>query len=257
MKLNLTIEGMHCGSCVRHVTLALQKVEGVEAPTVGGRDWFGLRELRPEKASEKEIVDAVNGIGFTATPPDSAATAQASLPVKGMTCAACQSFVQRTLESQPGVRSASVNLMMERATVDYDPLTVSPQSLVDAINGTGYEASLPEPGRSATAEQDEQEREHESAYRRLLLQMAGALAAAVVAMTLSMPLMRHGSVDPVMHRIAMWLGAPVQAMFPWLYTLPVDTLRWTLLVLATLVMVLAGRRFYVKAWAAARTAPVT
>jgi Cu+-exporting ATPase len=185
-------------------------------------------------------------------PSDATVMAQATLPVKGMTCAACQSFVQRTLESQPGVRSASVNLMMERATVEYDPLTVSPQSLVAAINDTGYEASLPEPGRSATAEQNEQEREHESAYRRLRAQMAGALVAAAVAMTLSMPLMRHGSADPLLHRITMWLDAPIQAMFPVLYTLSAGVLRWTLLLLSSLVMLFAGRRFYVKAWAAAR-----
>jgi len=187
-------------------------------------------------------------------PSEATVTAQATLPVKGMTCAACQSFVQRTLESQPGVRSASVNLMMERATVEYDPLTVSPQTLVAAINETGYEAALPQPGRSATAEQDEQGREHESAYRRLRIQMAGALMAAVAAMTLSMPLMRHGSVDPLLHRITMWLDAPVQAVFPALYNLPADALRWTLLVLSVFVMLFAGRRFYVKAWAAARHA---
>jgi len=185
-------------------------------------------------------------------PSDATVLARATLPVKGMTCAACQSFVQRTLESQAGVRSASVNLMMERATVEYDPLTVSPQALVAAINETGYEASLSVPGRSATAEQDEQDREHETAYRRLRLQMAGALAAAAVAMTLSMPLMRHGSADPLLHRITMWLDAPIQAAFPVLYTLSADALRWTLLVLSILVMLFAGRRFYVKAWAAAR-----
>jgi Cu+-exporting ATPase len=185
-------------------------------------------------------------------PSDATVLAQATLPVKGMTCAACQTFVQRTLESQPGVRSASVNLMMEQATVEYDPLTVSPQSLVAAINDTGYEASLPEPGRSATAEQDEQDREHESAYRRLRAQRAGAMVAAAAAMTLSMPLMRHGSADPLLRRITMWLDAPIQAMFPVLYTLSAGVLRWTLLLLATIVMLFAGRRFYVKAWAAAR-----
>jgi Cu+-exporting ATPase len=169
-----------------------------------------------------------------------------------MTCAACQSFVQRTLEAQPGVRSASVNLMMERATVEYDPLAVSPQALVAAINDTGYEASLPDPGRSATAEQDEQEREHEAAYRRLRMQMFAAAAAAVVAMTLSMPLMSHGSVDPLLHRVTMWLDAPVRALLPALYAVPPGALRWTLLILSALAMVFAGGRFYVKAWAAAR-----
>ena len=186
------------------------------------------------------------------TPSDGAATAHTVLPVKGMTCAACQSFVQRTLEAQPGVRSASVNLMMERATVDYDPLAVSPQTLVAAINETGYEATLPEPGRSATAEQDEQEREHESAYRRLRAQMFAALAAAAGAMTLSMPLMSQGSADPLLHRVAMWLDAPVRAILPVLYEIPAGGLRWTLLLLALVVMIFAGRRFYVKAWAAAR-----
>ncbi|MDR3415016.1 MAG: heavy metal translocating P-type ATPase, partial [Nevskia sp.] len=169
-----------------------------------------------------------------------------------MTCAACQAFVQRTLEAQPGVRSASVNLMMERATVEYDPLAVSPQALVAAINDTGYEASLPEPGRSATAEQDEQEREHEAAYRRLRAQMFAALASAAIAMTLSMPLMSHGSVDPLLHRVTMWLDAPVRALLPGLYEVAAGTLRWTLLILSALVMVFAGGRFYVKAWAAAR-----
>ncbi|MGB8259221.1 MAG: heavy metal translocating P-type ATPase [Terracidiphilus sp.] len=185
-------------------------------------------------------------------PSDATVLARATLPVKGMTCAACQSFVQRTLESQAGVRSASVNLMMERATVEYDPLTVSPQSLVAAINDTGYEASLSEPGRSATAEQNEQEREHESAYRRLRAQMAGAFVAAAVAMTLSMPLMRHGSADPLLHRITMWLDAPIRSLLPALYEVPPGMLRWTLLFLSALAMVFAGGRFYLKAWAAAR-----
>ena len=39
------------------------------------------------------------------------------IPVSGMTCAACQSRVQRTLQQQPGVSDAAVNLMMHSATV--------------------------------------------------------------------------------------------------------------------------------------------
>ena len=40
-----------------------------------------------------------------------------TFPVTGMTCAACQSFVERTLAAQPGVKSASVNLMLHNASV--------------------------------------------------------------------------------------------------------------------------------------------
>ena len=46
------------------------------------------------------------------------------IPVSGMTCAACQSRVQRTLNKVPGVSDASVNLMMGSATVSYDPSAV-------------------------------------------------------------------------------------------------------------------------------------
>jgi copper chaperone CopZ len=66
MKLVLTIEGMHCGSCVRRVTLALQKVDGVEAGTVQVEIGSAAVDYDAEKATPQEIVDAVNGIGFTA-----------------------------------------------------------------------------------------------------------------------------------------------------------------------------------------------
>src|ERR1035438_3826443 len=150
------------------------------------------------------------------------ATARATLTVKGMTCAACQSFVQRTLETQAGVRGAAVNLMMENATVEYDPLLVSPQQLAAAIDSTGYEASLPPPGRSATAEEEQQDQDQQAAYERLRRETAWTLVAAAVAMALSMPLMQHGSLDPLLHRLAMALDAPFRALCPWLYELPAE-----------------------------------
>src|ERR671929_182140 len=38
-------------------------------------------------------------------------TARVRIPVSGMTCAACQARVQRTLVRRPGVHDASVNLL--------------------------------------------------------------------------------------------------------------------------------------------------
>jgi copper chaperone CopZ len=66
MKLELTIDGMHCGGCVRRVALALQKVEGVEAETVQVEIGSARVNYDAEKVTQQEIVDAVNGIGFTA-----------------------------------------------------------------------------------------------------------------------------------------------------------------------------------------------
>jgi copper chaperone CopZ len=62
--LTLSIEGMHCGGCVRRVTVALQGVEGVK---VGSVEVGSARmAFDPNQASAEEIAAAVNRIGFTA-----------------------------------------------------------------------------------------------------------------------------------------------------------------------------------------------
>ena len=68
-----------------------------------------------------------------------------TIPVEGMTCAACQANVQRALARRRGSTRAAVNLMTHEATVDYDPALASPQALVDAVNDTGYLSHLPCP----------------------------------------------------------------------------------------------------------------
>ncbi len=147
--------------------------------------------------------------------------AKITFPVRGMTCAACQSFVQKTLSELPGVSSAAVNLMLHSATVTYDAAAVAPQSLIDAVNDTGYEAELPSPTRSIAAEQLQRDFEDDAAYRALRLRAAVSVAAGALAMGL-MP----------------WHHAPAT--------------RYFLAALALFTMLWAGRRFYVKAWSALR-----
>ena len=72
-----------------------------------------------------------------------AETTRVTIPISGMTCAACQSFVQRSLQEQPGVVDATVNLLLNNATVSYDEAQTSPETLVEAIRETGYDADLP------------------------------------------------------------------------------------------------------------------
>jgi len=142
-----------------------------------------------------------------------------TFPVTGMTCAACQSFVQKTLEQQPGVKSAAVNLMLHNATVTYDAAVTQPANLVEAVEETGYGASLPAPSASAVAEQEALDRAQESEFRSLRLKAIVALAIGALAM---------GSM--AFHHVG-WV-------------------RWTQLGLTVFVMLWAGRRFYVKAWSA-------
>ncbi len=151
-------------------------------------------------------------------------TETCSIPVSGMTCAACSARIQRTLEKTPGVVGAGVSLMTNTATVDFDPAATSPERLVDAIRGTGYGAELPTPGLSAEElfqTQDVERAEEVADLRRKFWVSAGL---AVLAMALSMPM---AQVSP-------------------------DAVHWILLGLTLPVVFWSGRHFYTRAWVAFR-----
>jgi Cu+-exporting ATPase len=188
-----------------------------------------------------------------------AAGARLTLPVEGMTCAACQATVQKALQRQPGVIDASVNLMMKNAAVTYDPAVTRPEALVEAIRETGYEAELPRPEQTAFAEQEARDRSQEQEFRDLRRKALVSGAAGIVAMLFSMPLMvanghaAHGTVGDPFMRWAMEKLTPIlRAALPWLYNISPAILSWSLLVLTLAVMSWAGRRFYVRAWAGLR-----
>jgi copper chaperone len=62
--LKLSIEGMHCGACVRRVTNALQAVPGVEVGSV--EVGTATVTFNSNAATPEQIAGAVNSIGFTA-----------------------------------------------------------------------------------------------------------------------------------------------------------------------------------------------
>jgi Cu+-exporting ATPase len=145
-----------------------------------------------------------------------------TIPVSGMHCAACQSRVQGALTHTPGVADATVNLMLNNATVTYDETTVQPAKLVEAIKSTGYDAELPSPDVTAFQEQERQDTEHAREVRALTRKTAVSLGIAATTMVL-----------PMLFMHAAWMS-------------------WVLLVLTTVVVLWTGRHFYVRAWRAFR-----
>src|SRR5215218_1576695 len=93
-------------------------------------------------ARQLSVIDDTTAPPATPPAPPVPGERTIRIPVSGMTCAACQARVQRTLQRQPGVVDAGVNLMMHDATVRYSPSAVSPEQLVAAIRDTGYGAEL-------------------------------------------------------------------------------------------------------------------
>jgi P-type Cu+ transporter len=148
-------------------------------------------------------------------------TETVNINVTGMTCAACQSHVQKALEKTPGVSKAAVNLMTGEATVVFDPQSTAPGKLIDAIVGTGYDAELPTAGLTAIEEQSERENAQVAEARELGIKAIVSLALGGGAMWLSMS--------------AMHLPAT----------------RYVLLAVTIFVMAWAGRNIFAGAWKAA------
>ncbi len=69
---------------------------------------------------------------------EDAESVSASLNIGGMTCAACVHHVESALAGVPGVSRATVNLGVERATVEYSPDLAGFDELRRAVEEAGY-----------------------------------------------------------------------------------------------------------------------
>jgi Cu+-exporting ATPase len=162
-------------------------------------------------------------------------TESLTLPVIGMTCAACQHHVESALKETAGVESAHVDLMANRASVVFDPERASAKQLVEAIRGAGYDAVLPRAGTGVGQAQAGAETEAQA-------RAVATLVGGAMAMLLSMPLGKEmGPADTLLMHV-----------LPWLYQLPHDALRWTLLIVTAFLMIWAGHGIYFAAVKALR-----
>ncbi len=63
---------------------------------------------------------------------------KAKYSVTGMTCSACSAGIERTVKKLKGVQSASVSLMGECMTVEYDETLLTKEEVFSAVIGLGY-----------------------------------------------------------------------------------------------------------------------
>ena len=145
------------------------------------------------------------------------------LALEGMTCAACASRIETTLNRLPGVEAA-VNFATESARVDYDRARADVDALLAAVTRAGYSAHV---RRDAAAERKQDAARRDAAWRALRLEL-------LVATALTVPF--------VVQMVAMLLPGAGHELMP----------RWLQFALATPVQFVIGRRFYVGAWNALR-----
>lgn len=97
-----------------------------------------------------DITTAIEDAGFEAEilpePSTSSTKTNGTLTgqftIGGMTCAACVNSVEGILRQLPGVKKAVVALATSLGEIEYDPLVVSKDDIVNAIEDAGFEASF-------------------------------------------------------------------------------------------------------------------
>lgn len=236
----LHIEGMHCPSCEKLVSMALSgkgiKVENVnanrgEAIVVfdDGFDHdkvFGVIEEAGYKLSKVEILDDVKE-GTNPSEPEIAIEKEVAfyktkslermtLSVSGMTCASCVAVVEKSLKSVKGVHDATVNLATERASVEYDPDLVTSEQLVKAIENAGYSARVLKSGARMEQLIEEQEKAQKQYERRqfMLFFMALSLSIPITLLSMVPALMELLPMD-TRNLVLFLMTTPVQFIAGW------------------------------------------
>jgi P-type Cu+ transporter len=149
-----------------------------------------------------------------------------TLPIIGMSCAACQSHVERALRATPGVSEASVNLLTNSARVGFDAAVAGPEDLIGAVREAGYDATLP---ASSTETPDDKPSDEGSLRAKAFFTLAGGVLVIL--------LMNAGH----------WL-AP---FIPVLFEVSPRSLQYVMLAITLAGMYWGGGIIYRQAWVAA------
>ncbi|MHA0984355.1 copper-exporting P-type ATPase CopA [Kosakonia cowanii] len=246
--IELNLDGLSCGHCVKRVKESLEKRPDVEAAdvTIEHAQVTGSASAEALIATIEEA-----GYGASVSHPKAKPLAESSLPsealtaatpelpaadplddsqqllINGMSCASCVSRVQKALQAVPGVTQARVNLAERTALV----MGSAPAAeLVSAVEQAGYGAEAIEDDIKR------RERQQETA----LATLKRFRWQAIVALLVGVPIMLWGMLgDNMMVTEAnrsLWLGIGV---------------------LTLAVMVFAGGHFYTSAWKSLRNGTAT
>ena len=220
-RIDLPITGMSCASCASHVENALSGLKGVTEASVNFAAEKATVLFDPSQVSVSEFISAIVDQGYGVS------LSRITLPVQGMTCAACVSAVENVLRELDGVISAAVNFATEKATIEYIPSVVGIRDFKRVIREAGYEVVEAEQGEDIV---EKEQKEREKAYRELK-------AKVIIGAALAVPLML----------LMQW-----SHIFGHLLPMPMQFNHLLQLLLATPVQFWIGRHFYTGALAAAR-----
>lgn len=105
-----------------------------------------------------------------------------TFPVLDMSCAACATRVEKTLNRQPGVYHAQVNYAAATATVEYNPQECTPETLKDAIQNAGYDLVIETNAPKEKIAEDAHSRKYRQLKQRTIFSLMLSVPVAIIGM---------------------------------------------------------------------------
>ena len=153
-----------------------------------------------------------------------------NLPVEGMTCASCVTRVEKIIGKFEGVKNVSVNLATERVSFEVDGENFNLDSVAEAVNDYGYKLNLDSETKvtRSSIESDTSLPENDDYFDQVKKDFILALVFTVPLFLISM------LVD--------------FTFFKNIWPFSVDYTHKILLILATPIVFISGKRFYQVFW---------
>lgn len=221
-KASIKISGMTCAACARRIEKSVGKMDGVANATVNLAAEILTFEYDESKVSQADVEKTIESLGYGVIEEEKKNTV--TIPVGGMTCAACAARVEKALGKTEGVLKATVNLATEKAVVEYDPSKIRVSGLKQVIEKAGYQALSVE---KTTVDEDKQRKEREIRILRIKF---------IISAIFAVPLL-YLAMGPMIT----WLSLPVPMFLEPMHN-PMNY-AVTQLILVTPI-VIAGYKFY-------------
>ncbi|GHV86805.1 copper-translocating P-type ATPase [Spirochaetia bacterium] len=218
----LSIGGMTCAACAGRIEKTVKKLEGVTTATVN----LASEKLFVEYGDTQTLTsirEAVVKIGYEVLDKPKGSTV--TIPIGGMTCAACSARVEKAIKKLEGIETATVNLATEKATVVYNPQALRVSAIKEAIEKAGYKAL--DFSKEGTVDEDKLRKEKE--IRTLWTKF-------IVAASFGLPLLYIAMVPMIKWFSLPFPKALAPMNFPLIYAL--------VELLLVIPIVIAGNRFY-------------
>ncbi|MDR1913130.1 MAG: heavy metal translocating P-type ATPase [Clostridiales bacterium] len=228
----LSIRGMTCAACAQRIEKTVRKLSGIGQATVNLASEKLFVEYDTASLSIPVIKEAVTKIGYEVV--EKTDNSRITIPIGGMTCAACAQRVEKAIKKLDGVASVSVNFATEKATVAYDPAKARVSTIKESIEKAGYKALEVSKTDAADEDRARKQKEIRTLWTKFIVSAVFSLPLLYIAMVPMIKVIRlpfPGGLDPMSYPLLyalaeLLLVIPVIAVGYKFYTIGFKAL-WT------------------------------